>query len=61
MASTEDDYDKLSKEEKEAHDKADRAREKEEQAGKNAYLSGHCALMYTFVSLQLFLTHGSKN
>ena len=33
VMSTEDDYDKLSKEEREERDKADRAREAEEQAG----------------------------
>lgn len=58
MSSADDDYDKLSKEEREVRDKADRAREAAEQAGpKYLFLSFPTRL----IALQLCPTLGGKN
>lgn len=62
MASTEDDYDKLTPEQRAERDKVDRAREQEEQAGMHTLLQEPLYLIVTYGSLlQPFHILGHRN
>jgi hypothetical protein len=52
---TQDDYDKLSPQEREIRDKADRQREAEEQAGRSIFINTNLYSLKTFPSLALLM------